>query len=67
MIGVTTRPTTVIEPDRRKAIHLAVQLSSPKDIILVAGRGLEEFQDIAGERIPLRDDLVVQEALAALS
>ncbi len=42
-------------PDRREAIDTAVGLAEPGDIILLAGKGHETYQEIAGERIPFSD------------
>jgi UDP-N-acetylmuramoyl-L-alanyl-D-glutamate--2,6-diaminopimelate ligase len=39
---------TKIVQDRREAIQLAVQMANPTDIILIAGKGHETYQDIAG-------------------
>jgi UDP-N-acetylmuramoyl-L-alanyl-D-glutamate--2,6-diaminopimelate ligase len=52
-----------VEPDRRAAIRLAVARSRPGDVILVAGKGHEPYQEIAGRRLPFSD---VAEAQAAL-
>jgi UDP-N-acetylmuramoyl-L-alanyl-D-glutamate--2,6-diaminopimelate ligase len=39
---------TVVEIDRRKAIQMAVELAQPGDIILLAGKGHETYQEIKG-------------------
>jgi UDP-N-acetylmuramoyl-L-alanyl-D-glutamate--2,6-diaminopimelate ligase len=39
---------TVIQPDRREAIKMAVMLAHPGDIILIAGKGHETYQEIKG-------------------
>ena len=41
--------------DRRKAIHTAVQLAADNDIILVAGKGHEKYQEIKGVKYPFDD------------
>lgn len=41
--------------DRRKAIHTAVQLAADNDIILVAGKGHEKYQEINGVKYPFDD------------
>jgi UDP-N-acetylmuramoyl-L-alanyl-D-glutamate--2,6-diaminopimelate ligase len=48
--------------DRREAIHTAVQFAEPGDIILVAGKGHESYQEIKGERFPFDDRRVLAEA-----
>jgi UDP-N-acetylmuramoyl-L-alanyl-D-glutamate--2,6-diaminopimelate ligase len=53
---------TVIE-DRRAAIAHAVRQAGPRDVILVAGKGHEDYQEIRGVKHPFSD---VAEAVAAL-
>ncbi|MGH3109531.1 MAG: Mur ligase family protein, partial [Gaiellaceae bacterium] len=55
-----------IDPDRRSAIHHAVGLAEPGDVVVVAGKGHEQGQDVAGVIHPFDDRAVVREALAAL-
>ena len=55
-----------IDPDRRSAIHRAVGLAEPGDVVLVAGKGHEQGQEVGGVVHPFDDRLVVREALAAL-
>ena len=54
----------VVEPDRRRAIHAAVSDAGPDDVVLVAGKGHETWQEIGGERRPFDDAAVAREALA---
>ena len=53
--------------DRREAIRTACALSEPGDIILIAGKGHEKYQEIDGERFPFDDLEVVQETLKTLA
>jgi UDP-N-acetylmuramoyl-L-alanyl-D-glutamate--2,6-diaminopimelate ligase len=55
-----------IDPDRRTAIGRAVGLAEPGDVVVVAGKGDEQGQEIAGTVHPFDDRAVVREALAAL-
>jgi UDP-N-acetylmuramoyl-L-alanyl-D-glutamate--2,6-diaminopimelate ligase len=55
-----------IDPYRRSAIQRAVGLAAPGDVIVVAGKGHEQGQEIAGVVHPFDDRAVVREALAAL-
>jgi len=50
--------------DRKEAIAQAVAVAKPEDIILVAGKGHEKYQDINGVKHPFDDKLVLQEAFA---
>lgn len=53
-------------PDREKAIAHAVSHSLPGDIILLAGKGHERYQLIAGQHVPFCErDIVTREALRA--
>jgi UDP-N-acetylmuramoyl-L-alanyl-D-glutamate--2,6-diaminopimelate ligase len=60
------RENVRIEPDRRAAIELAVSLARDGDVLLVAGKGHEQGQELAGGRkIPFDDVAVAREALRA--
>jgi len=52
--------------DRKQAIKTACQLANPKDIILIAGKGHETYQEIKGERFDFDDFNTVQEFLRQL-
>ncbi|KLT72971.1 UDP-N-acetylmuramoylalanyl-D-glutamate--2,6-diaminopimelate ligase [Neisseria arctica] len=53
----------LIEPDRRRAIEYAVSNAAPQDIILIAGKGHETYQDIQGQKHHFSDFEVAGEAL----
>lgn len=53
----------VIEADRRAAIRRALAEARRGDIVLVAGKGHEEYQEIRGTRHPFSDAAVAREAL----
>ena len=50
--------------DRREAIRSGVMMAKPGDILLVAGKGHEKYQEISGHRYPFDDKKVLAEALA---
>ncbi|MCA0132466.1 UDP-N-acetylmuramoyl-L-alanyl-D-glutamate--2,6-diaminopimelate ligase [Winogradskyella alexanderae] len=52
--------------DRKQAIKTACQMANPKDIILIAGKGHETYQEIKGERFDFDDFKIVQELLKQL-
>ena len=54
-----------VEPDRRRAIGLAVGAAAPGDLVLIAGKGHESYQEIAGVRQAFDDRQVVREVLSA--
>jgi len=54
----------VIEPDRRAAILRAVHEARRGDIVLLAGKGHEAYQEIRGVRRPFSDEAVAKEAVA---
>lgn len=45
----------VVEVDREKAIEKAIEMASPKDVILIAGKGHEAYQIFANQTIPFDD------------
>jgi UDP-N-acetylmuramyl tripeptide synthase len=52
-----------IDPDRRSAIRRTVALAQPGDVVVIAGKGHEQGQEIAGEKHPFDDREVAREAL----
>ncbi|MFP1682445.1 UDP-N-acetylmuramoyl-L-alanyl-D-glutamate--2,6-diaminopimelate ligase [Alloalcanivorax sp. C16-1] len=50
--------------DRREAVRRAVTGAEAGDVVLVAGKGHEDYQEIQGERLPLDDRELAREALA---
>lgn len=54
------------EVDRRKAIELAIQMAEPGDVVLVAGKGHESYQEINGVRHRFQDTEVCAQAVANL-
>jgi UDP-N-acetylmuramoyl-L-alanyl-D-glutamate--2,6-diaminopimelate ligase len=60
-----TRKVLVIA-DRKQAIKTAVQMAKSNDMILVAGKGHETYQEINGERHPFDDFKLLSEFLNPL-
>jgi UDP-N-acetylmuramoyl-L-alanyl-D-glutamate--2,6-diaminopimelate ligase len=54
-----------VEPDRARAIFEAIGAARRGDVVLIAGKGHEDTQEIAGERLPFSDVDVAGRALAA--
>jgi UDP-N-acetylmuramoyl-L-alanyl-D-glutamate--2,6-diaminopimelate ligase len=57
---------TVSIVDRKQAIKTACQMAQARDIILIAGKGHETYQEIKGERFDFDDYKIVQEFLKQL-
>ena len=56
----------IVEPDRARAIERAIELARPGDAVVIAGKGHERGQEIAGVVTPFDDAEVAGEALRAL-
>lgn len=54
-------------PDRREAIKMAIKFAEPKDIILVAGKGHENYQEINGVKHHFDDKEVINELWKLMS
>ncbi len=59
--------SVVIEPDRRKAIELAIKTAGKDDILLIAGKGHENYQIIGTQKFAFSDRNVAQECLRNLT
>jgi UDP-N-acetylmuramoyl-L-alanyl-D-glutamate--2,6-diaminopimelate ligase len=57
-------PSYHVEADRAEAILDALSHAGPSDIVLIAGKGHETYQEIQGRRLPFDDVQVVQEVIA---
>ncbi len=55
---------THIEPARQKAIEYAVSQAGPDDIVVIAGKGHETYQEINNVRYDFDDRVILQQALA---
>jgi UDP-N-acetylmuramoyl-L-alanyl-D-glutamate--2,6-diaminopimelate ligase len=65
-LNTAARRKFVSITDRREAIKTAVNLSQPSDIVLVAGKGHEKYQDIMGVKYPFDDKVVLREIFELL-
>ncbi|CAI8858026.1 UDP-N-acetylmuramoyl-L-alanyl-D-glutamate--2,6-diaminopimelate ligase [Chryseobacterium sp. IT-36CA2] len=54
-------------PDRKEAIKMAIKFAEPKDIVLVAGKGHEAYQDINGVKHHFDDKEVINELWKLMS
>ncbi len=53
----------LVEADRRKAIALAIKKADPGDVVLIAGKGHEDYQIIGTKKFPFDDLKIAMEAL----
>ena len=64
-VGVTVAHEAIV--DRREAIALAIAQAKAADVVLLAGKGHEPYQEVAGRRLPFSDTLEAERALAGWS
>jgi len=60
-VAITDRKKVLAIQDRKEAIKTACTLANPNDIILIAGKGHETYQEIKGVKYPFDDKLIVKE------
>jgi UDP-N-acetylmuramoyl-L-alanyl-D-glutamate--2,6-diaminopimelate ligase len=65
-VSLENEKKTLAILDRRQAIKTAIKLASKGDIILVAGKGHEDYQDVEGVKHHFNDKEIIQEILIAL-
>ena len=53
----------IVEPDRNQAIKHGIEALQDDEILMILGKGHEEFQEINGTKIPFNDQKVVEEML----
>ena len=61
--GFERSDTIIIEPDRKRAIELAIEAAEKDDIVLIAGKGHEDYQIIGKHKFHFSDKEIVQECL----
>ncbi len=66
LLGLTGVVGVQVAPDRARAIAQTLAQAGPNDVVLLAGKGHEDYQEIAGERLPFSDIDQVRQALARL-
>ncbi len=64
LAGIQGDDTVDVIEDRRTAIHDALARAEPADVVLLAGKGHEETQEVAGVKRPFSDAAVAAQALA---
>jgi UDP-N-acetylmuramoyl-L-alanyl-D-glutamate--2,6-diaminopimelate ligase len=66
-VGADAPPNSafMIEPDRGAAIALVLEEARSGDVVVIAGKGHEEYQEIDGERLPFSDVVEARRSLSA--
>lgn len=64
LLGLTGATSVLVQPDRALAIAEALAQASANDVLLIAGKGHENYQEMDGQRVPFLDMKHVLQALA---
>jgi UDP-N-acetylmuramoyl-L-alanyl-D-glutamate--2,6-diaminopimelate ligase len=67
LAGVPGHDDVAVIEDRRAAIAHAVGSAAPQDVVLLAGKGHEDYQEVRGQRLPFSDEAEARAALARRS
>ena len=59
-IGISDKEKVIIEQDRAEAISMAINELKKDEILLITGKGHEEYQDLGKKRIFFSDKQIVQ-------
>ena len=63
-IGMAKTDGKYVEiPDRKEAIAYAIHHGEPGDIIVLAGKGHEDYQEIKGKKYPMDERVLIREIL----
>lgn len=62
--GIEDKSLVVVELDRKKAIKMALDVQKQGEVVVILGKGDEEYQIIYNQKIPFDDREVVKELLA---
>lgn len=66
LLGLACRDGVTVQADRAAAIFEALHLAQPSDVVLLAGKGHEDYQEIQGVKLAFSDRDHAQAALSAL-
>ena len=61
--GVREPGNVEVQLDRKQAIESSIERANPKDVVLVAGKGHEQTQEVNGVKLPFSDAKVARQAL----
>ncbi len=63
--GLAADVRVIRDGDRKRAIRRAVDELGPEDVLLIAGKGHEAFQEVQGQKLPFHDAQAVRDSLRA--
>jgi len=63
LAGFAKIDTKIIEPDRKRAIELAIRAAAKDDIVLIAGKGHEDYQIIGKQKFHFSDKEIAEECV----
>jgi UDP-N-acetylmuramoyl-L-alanyl-D-glutamate--2,6-diaminopimelate ligase len=63
LLGLSHADSVEVQADRARAIAETIAAAAPEDVILLAGKGHEDYQEIAGVKLPFSDQAHAQAAL----
>jgi UDP-N-acetylmuramoyl-L-alanyl-D-glutamate--2,6-diaminopimelate ligase len=66
-VPLSDRHKTQVIAERERAIEQACRLAQPGDLILIAGKGHEKYQEINGEKYPFDDKAMLDQYLAIVN
>jgi UDP-N-acetylmuramoyl-L-alanyl-D-glutamate--2,6-diaminopimelate ligase len=67
LLGLAGVPQVTVQADRALAIAQTLQQCDARDVVLIAGKGHETCQEVAGQKLPFSDHAEVQAFLARKS
>ena len=62
LAGMSLKEKQIVISDRREAIHKAVEIAEKGDIILIAGKGHEQYQEINGVKHDFNEYAIIKDA-----
>jgi len=65
LLGLSHHESVEVQVDRARAIAETVQAAAPADVILLAGKGHEDYQEVAGVKHPFSDQAHAAQALGS--
>lgn len=63
LAGFSSPDSATVIHDRAEAICFAISMAAPEDLVLIAGKGHESWQEVAGKKLPFSDAAQVRKML----